>query len=86
MTPALSDLTCRELVELLTDYLEGTLTPDDTAAVDGHLAGCPACRTYLDQLRTTITVLGAVPPETVSTLTTDAVLAAFRGLHRDCGR
>jgi anti-sigma factor RsiW len=76
------DVACRELVELLTDYLEGALRPDEVAAIDAHLDDCDACRTYLDQLRATITALGSVPVETVSDRTTDAVLAAFRGLRR----
>lgn len=76
------DIACRELVELLTDYLEGALSRDEAAAVDAHLAGCDACRTYLDQLRATMAALGSLPVATVSATTTDAVLAAFRGLPR----
>ena len=50
-------LTCREIVELLTDYLERTLPPDERARVDEHLATCAGCTAYLEQLRTTIGVL-----------------------------
>lgn len=81
MTPR--DLACRELVELLTDYLEGALPPDEAAAVDAHLAGCDACRTYLQQLRATIEALGSVPVETLSDQACDALLAAFADRHGD---
>ena len=82
MNMPVRDVACRELVELLTDYLEGALPADEVAAVDAHLQDCDACRTYLDQLRATIAALGTVPVETTSAAMTDAVLAAFRGLHR----
>ena len=48
------DLTCRELVELVTDYLEDALAPAEHARFEAHVAGCPGCDRYLDQMRTTI--------------------------------
>jgi anti-sigma factor RsiW len=75
MTPR--DLACRELVELLTEYLEGTLPPGEVAAVDAHLAACDACRVYLEQMRATIAALGSVPVETLSDRAYDALLTAF---------
>ena len=65
MTPR--DVACIELVELLTDYLEGALPADEVAAVEAHLETCPASATYLAQLRTTIRALGTVPVETSPT-------------------
>ncbi len=76
MTPR--DIASIELVEMLTDYLEGALPLDEVAAVDAHLAGCEACRHYLDQMRTTIAALGTVPVETLPDGAFDALLAAFR--------
>ena len=76
MTPR--DVACIELVELLTDYLEGALPPDEVAAVEAHLQTCPPCRTYLAQLRTTIRALGMVPVETLSNEAYDTLLVAFR--------
>lgn len=76
MTPR--DIACIELVELLTDYLEGALPPDEVAAVEAHLQTCPPCRTYLAQLRTTIRALGTVPVETLSNEAYDTLLVAFR--------
>jgi anti-sigma factor RsiW len=48
------DLSCQELVELVTDYLEGTLPPEERARFDAHLAECPGCDRYLEQMRATI--------------------------------
>ena len=76
MTPR--DIACIELVELLTDYLEGALPADEAAAVDAHLETCAACRTYLAQMRATIQALGSVPVETLSDEAYDTLLAAFQ--------
>ncbi len=56
MSPA-SDLSCRELVELATEYLEGALGAIERARVDGHLADCPDCAEYIAQIRRTIEVV-----------------------------
>jgi anti-sigma factor RsiW len=72
------EIACIELVELLTEYLEGALPPDEVAAVESHLAGCAACRRYLDQMRATIAALGSVPVETLSDEACDTLLEAFR--------
>lgn len=76
MTPR--EIACVELVELLTDYLEGVLPPDEVAAVEAHLAKCPPCVHYLDQMRATIAALGSVPVETLSDEAYDTLLEAFR--------
>jgi anti-sigma factor RsiW len=76
MTPR--DIACIELVEMLTDYLEGVLPPDEVAAVEAHLRICEPCRIYLDQMRTTIAALGTVPVESLSAEAQDTLLAAFR--------
>ena len=61
--PDPTDLSCRELVELVTDYLEGALRPGDRLAFERHLVWCSWCRDYLDQVRTTIEVTGEVPED-----------------------
>lgn len=76
---ALPELPCRELVELITDYLEDRLPPEDRARFDAHLAECEACRTFVEQCRTTIAVLGRLPEESLSAEARSALLAAFRG-------
>jgi anti-sigma factor RsiW len=71
-------IACQELVELLTDYLEGALPADEVAAVEAHLAQCPGCEHYLEQMRATIAVLGTVPVETLSPRAQADLLDAFR--------
>jgi len=56
-------LVCQEVVELVTDYLEGALSPADQRRFETHLAGCPHCTEYLAQIRETITLVGRVTPE-----------------------
>jgi anti-sigma factor RsiW len=72
------ELTCQEMVELVTDYLEGALSPRDRARFERHIAGCEHCTTYLEQMRITIRVLGRVPHEAVPEPARDALLSAFR--------
>ena len=45
---------CREIVELMTDYLEGALSESDRRRFEAHMTGCDGCTEYLDQLRTTL--------------------------------
>lgn len=78
MSEAAIGMTCKELVELITDYLEGALPSADAARFDDHLDDCPGCRTYLDQMRVTITALGHVPPESLSGEAERELLMAFR--------
>ena len=73
------DLTCAELVELVTEYLEGSLAADRRAILEAHLLDCEGCVNYIDQMRTTIALAGRlregdVPPEVEATL-----VRAFRG-------
>jgi anti-sigma factor RsiW len=75
MTPR--DIACNELVELLTEYLEGTLPAAEVAAIEAHLVSCEGCRRYLDQMRATIAALGSVPVETLSDDAIDTLLATF---------
>ena len=58
--PRRSNVDCQQAVELVTDYLEGALTRSQRARFERHLRGCPHCTEYLDQMRTTIRVLGGI--------------------------
>jgi anti-sigma factor RsiW len=75
---ATDDLTCRELVELVTEYLEGVLPPDDHHRFEAHLLGCRVCPRYVDQLRTTIRIVGRLREVDVPEPARSALLAAFR--------
>jgi anti-sigma factor RsiW len=72
------ELPCRELVELVTDYLENRLSPYDRARFETHIAECEYCATYLEQMRQTIRTLGRLPEESLSPEARDALLSAFR--------
>jgi anti-sigma factor RsiW len=75
-------LTCQELVEIVTAYLEGALSPADCARFESHLARCTACRRYLDQMRKTITLVGHLPQESISDEARDQLLDVFRDWKR----
>jgi anti-sigma factor RsiW len=82
--PAPSDeIVCRELVELVTPYLEDVLPPDERAAIDHHLAACDGCHTYVEQMRQTIRAIGHVPQEAITSETREQVLAIFRAWRDD---
>lgn len=72
-------LTCRELVGLVTDYLEGALPAVDRDRFEAHIAGCPGCTAYLDQMRRTLRALGAIPDDAVPADARETLLRAFRG-------
>ena len=73
----LPELACRELVELVSDYLEDRLSPRDRSRFEAHIAECEYCETYLEQMRQTIRALGRLPEESLSREARDALLAAF---------
>jgi anti-sigma factor RsiW len=75
------ELTCREVVELLGDYVEDTLPAAERARVDAHLAGCDGCAHYLEQLRTTIRLAGRLPEDPLSAEACEPLLEAFRAWH-----
>ena len=78
----MADLSCQEIVELVTAYLEGDLDEDMSRAFEEHLAACPGCEMYVEQFRITIARLGEVPLETLSAETQMHLLDAFRNLPR----
>ena len=79
---AADELTCSELVELITEYLEGALPPVDRARFDRHLDVCLGCRTYLDQMRLTIQSIGRLGEESLPPQGREALLHAFRAWKR----
>jgi anti-sigma factor RsiW len=78
----LAELRCKELVELVTDYLEGALTPEDRARFEAHLAACAGCTRYLAQIRETIRLTGTLTEEQIPPAQRDELLAAFRDWRR----
>lgn len=76
-------MTCAELVELVTAYLEGALDPDTEQRFVDHLALCEGCDSYVEQMRRTIAEVGEVEPDSLSATTRDRLLDAFRAFPRD---
>ena len=81
MTPA-PELTCQELVELVTDYLEAALTPAERARFEAHLTMCDGCCAYIEQLRDTRRLVGTLTEESLTPRMRDDLLAAFRTWRR----
>ena len=71
-------ITCQEVVELVTDYLEGALDDETRVEVEAHLALCPGCDEFLRQMRATLDAVGHVPLDTLSEAARDELLTAFR--------
>jgi anti-sigma factor RsiW len=74
-------LVCQEFVELVTDYLEGTLPEAERARFEAHLAECDGCRGYLEDMRRMVSALGELPPPPGDPHTHAALLRAFRDLR-----
>jgi anti-sigma factor RsiW len=72
-------LACREVVELITSYLDGALSRRDRKRFERHLAGCKGCTRYMAQLRTTITVVGRITEGSIPSPVMAELLTAFRG-------
>jgi anti-sigma factor RsiW len=75
-------LTCVELVELVTDYLEGALSPAEHARVERHLDACENCTHYVEEMRTTIALVGRIEEDDLSEEAKSELLEAFRGWAR----
>lgn len=72
-------LSCQELTELVTDYLEGALAPAERVQFEEHLAECGNCEIYLEQIRATIALTGSLSSDELSGEAEEALLHAFRG-------
>jgi anti-sigma factor RsiW len=79
----LAEIPCQELVELVTDYLEGALSPIDRRRFERHLEGCEGCTHYLEQMRLTIQLVGRLTAESMSPDARAALLEAFRDWKPD---
>jgi anti-sigma factor RsiW len=72
-----TSLSCQELVELVTDYLEGALPRRERRLFEKHLTACDGCTSYLEQMRATIELSGKLEPKSISPEAEAALLAAF---------
>ncbi|MGH7647222.1 MAG: anti-sigma factor family protein [Gemmatimonadaceae bacterium] len=72
------EMPCKELVELVTDYFEGVLSPENRTRFEEHLAACPFCTIYLEQMRQTVQSLGRLPEASIPPAALDALRDHFR--------
>jgi anti-sigma factor RsiW len=72
------ELTCKQLVEIVTEFLEGTLPRETRQRFDAHLNVCAPCRTYLEQMRKTIALTGRLREEDLEPETKNRLLDLFR--------
>jgi predicted anti-sigma-YlaC factor YlaD len=71
-------VTCQQLVELVSDYLEDRLATEERERFEDHLGLCADCRAYVEQMRATLRALGRLPEESLSPAARDGLLEAFR--------
>lgn len=79
------EITCRELVQLVTDYLEGALTPAENDRFEQHLGECDDCSAHLAQMRQTIATVGRLHEEDIAPPARESLLAAFRSWRAEAG-
>jgi anti-sigma factor RsiW len=72
-------LSCAQLVEIVTDYVEDRLTVTDRLRFEEHVSSCGPCRTYLAQMRETIRLTGSLREGDIDSEARDTLLEAFRG-------
>ena len=79
MNEQVEQLSCQELVELVTDYLEGALPEEGRLRFEDHIGRCSGCKLYLEQMRQTISLLGHLPADALAPEAEVELLEAFRG-------
>ena len=77
------DVVCQQAVELVTDYIEGALSRADRRRFESHLAGCPHCTEYFEQMRVTIQLSGRVEPDELPPEVRHEIVALYRKWHAD---
>ncbi len=75
-------LTCQELVELVSDYLEDALPPPERTRFEAHLSFCPGCTRYVEQMRHTVQTMGRLTEDSIDPKARDQLLELFRGWKR----
>jgi anti-sigma factor RsiW len=82
MADAHEHISCQQVVELVTDYLEGSLATDESALFEQHLNFCDGCEWYLDQMRSTVAAVGRIKATDVPPAMRERLLVAFRDRTR----
>ena len=81
MSQQVEQLSCREFVELVTDYLEGALPEEERLRFEDHISRCDGCTVYLEQIRQTVAVAGRLTEDALTPEAERALLHAFRDWH-----
>ena len=76
-------LSCQQMVELVTEYLDGVMEPRRRARFEAHLAGCDGCTNYVEQFRTTVAVVGRLEVDDVPEPVMAELISAFRNWADD---
>ena len=79
----MDNLSCQEVVELVTDYLEQALLPEKRVQFEEHIADCPGCLTYIEQIQQTIVMLRNLAKQPMFPETKQELLEIFRNWKRD---
>ena len=75
-------MTCKELIQLVSDYIDGNLSPEEAERFDMHLAECNGCTAYVEQFRETVRLAGTLREEDVSPAARDTLIEAFAEWRR----
>ena len=86
MSPTFEHISCQEVVELVTEYLDRAMPPDEVARFEHHLVLCDGCDYYVEQIRLTIAAVGRIGDEHVPPEMREALVAAFRDFKRSVQR
>jgi predicted anti-sigma-YlaC factor YlaD len=78
MSQPFEPITCQEVVELVTDYLEGAMRPEEVARFEHHLSLCEGCGFYVEQIRMTVEAVGRAGEDDVPAEVRDGLVTAFR--------
>lgn len=78
-------LECQQAVELVTDYLEGSLSRRERRRLEAHLRACPNCSAYLEQIQAVVALSGSVDPEDLNERATSDLIELYRRWREDGG-
>jgi anti-sigma factor RsiW len=82
MPESAEHITCQEVVELVTAYLETVLPADEAGLFEQHLNFCDGCIWYVEQMRATVATVGRISEDDVPPETREKLLTAFREWKR----
>jgi anti-sigma factor RsiW len=83
---ALTDFTCQELVELVSDYIEGNLSPGDRTRFELHLVYCRGCGVYVEQMRETLRLMGSLTVDSLGADARESLMKTFQDWKREARR